>query len=96
MANEPDDTLAIIEESGRWIVCEGGVRISKPFEDKTEAEWWAWYHKCWRQPKCIGCGSAVGRPDDPWETYSVSCSFGPDWMHRSCLKRLVRETELER
>jgi hypothetical protein len=34
--NEPDYTLTITEQSGRFIVCEGGQEISKAFEDRRE------------------------------------------------------------
>jgi hypothetical protein len=85
MTNEPDYTLTIIEKDGGFIVCEGGEQISKPFEDKTKAEWWAGHRQRWHQPTCCVCGSAVSKPDDPWKAYSVSCSMGADWMHKSCM-----------
>lgn len=33
--------LTIVEEDGGWVICADGRPISKPFEDKTEALWWA-------------------------------------------------------
>jgi hypothetical protein len=87
MNAEPDYTLTIIQGADGWIVCEGGERISKPIKDRAEAEWWLKDHRLWHQPKCCVCGSAVTRPDDPWDAYSVSCSSGPDWMHKSCMEK---------
>jgi hypothetical protein len=85
---EPDYTLAIIEKDGAFVVCEGGEEISKPFENKSEAEFWAEHHRRWRQPRCCVCGSAESRADDPWDAYSVDC-YGPDWMHTSCLQAFI-------
>src|SRR6476660_8501661 len=83
---EPDYTITIIERDGLSIVCEGGVEISKPM-DPQQAKWWANQHQLWHQPRCCICNSALTRPDDPWEAYSVSCSSGADWMHKSCLQK---------
>jgi hypothetical protein len=47
--NEPDYTLTITEQNGRFIVCEGGEEISRPFEDRREAEWWLNEHWAHRQ-----------------------------------------------
>ena len=84
---EPDYTITIIERDGFSIVCEGGVEISKPL-DLQMAKWWANQHQLWHQPRCCVCGSAITRPDDPWEAYSVSCSSGADWVHKSCIQKL--------
>ena len=83
-SNEPDYTITFIERDGLVVVCEGGVEISKPM-DLKEAKWWARQHELWLQPRCV-CGSAITRPDDPQETYSVSTQSGADWMHKSCME----------
>jgi hypothetical protein len=81
---EPDYTLTIIEQDGGFVVCEGGEQISKPFEDRREAELWLNQHQLWYQPQCVICGSAIPRPDDPWECVGSSCSTGADYAHKSC------------
>jgi hypothetical protein len=90
---EPDYTLTIIEEGGGFVVCEGGKSISKPFEDRHQAEQWLRFHQKWYQPTCCGCGSAISRPDDPWEAVQASSSGGADWMHASCLQKFRAELE---
>jgi hypothetical protein len=87
MTTEPDYTLTIFKTDAGWIVFEGGIQRSKAFDDEEEAKWWAHHHELWHQPRCGWCGSAVTRPDDPWEVYSSSCSTGADWFHRSCMKK---------
>jgi hypothetical protein len=89
--SEPDYAIDIVEKDGGWIVREGGDEISRVFEDKKEAEWWARQRKLFYQPRCCVCGSAETRPDDPWEVYSVSLSLGYDWMHKTCMERFARE-----
>jgi hypothetical protein len=84
---EPDYTIEIVQKDGGWIVREGGTEISRVFESKKEADWWARYRVLFDQPRCCVCGSAVTRPDDPWEVYSASLSLGCDWMHKSCMVR---------
>ena len=88
MTTEPDYTLTIIEQDGGFVVCEGGEPISKMIPDEAAAEAFARRWECWHQPICCGCGSAITRPDDPWDAYSVS-SMGPDWMHKSCLQKVL-------
>jgi hypothetical protein len=85
--SEPDYSLTIIERGGEFIVCESSEEISKPFAELREAKGRLHYYRCWRQPSCCVCGSAIPRVDDPWEAYSVSSSSGADWMHQSCLKK---------
>ena len=85
---EPDYTITIIERDGFFIVCEGDIEISAPM-NLQKAKWWANQHQLWDQPRCGECGSAITRPDDPWEAHSVSSSAGPDWMHKSCLQKFL-------
>lgn len=87
VATEPDYTLTIIEQSGGFVVYEGGAPISVPMSGKKEADDWAEMHRRWYQPRCCICGSAITRPDDPWNAYSVD-SYGPDWIHKSCGEKL--------
>jgi hypothetical protein len=87
LASEPDYTLTIVEENGGFVVCEGGIEISKPFENRQEAERWSEYHRRWHQPSCCVCGSAITRLDDPWDAYSVD-RYGPDWVRQSCGRKL--------
>ena len=75
--SEPDYTISIIERDDLSIVCEGGIEISEPM-DRQKAKSWANQYQLWRQGRCCVCGSAITRPDDPWETYSVSSSLGAD------------------
>jgi hypothetical protein len=49
-ASEPDYTLNIVEANGGFVVCEGGIEISKRFDNRQEAERWAEYHRRWHQP----------------------------------------------
>jgi hypothetical protein len=84
---EPDYTLTIIQEDGGWVVCEGGEVITKPFTDRVQAERWLDQHRLWNQPWCCVCGSAVTRPDDPWEVCQMSTRSGADWMHKSCMEK---------
>ena len=93
---EPDYTLTIIQEDEEWVVCEGGEGISKPIEDRAEAEWWLEQHRRWHQPYCCVCHSAVTRPDDPWEVISVLTSSGADWMHKSCMEKFGSWADDER
>jgi DnaB-like helicase N terminal domain len=60
--------------------------VSDFLEIVLERETWAliWI------PVCCGCNGHEGRPDDPWECYSVS-SKGHIWFHRSCLLRAFPE-----
>jgi hypothetical protein len=44
-------------------------------------------HRLWNQPWCCVCGSAVTRPDDPWEVCQMSTRSGADWMHKSCMEK---------
>ena len=44
ITTEPDYAIDIIERDGLFIVCEGGVEISKPMEQE-EAKWWANHHQ---------------------------------------------------
>jgi hypothetical protein len=93
---EPNYTLTITEADAKvFIVCEGGEPISKPFTDRDEAEWWLNEHRKWDQPQCCVCGSAISREDDPWEAYSVSCSSGADYMHKSCMQKFHHWTDTE-
>jgi hypothetical protein len=40
-------------------------------------------------PLCCVCNSEEDRgPDDPFESYSVD-SWGPDWMHKSCMEKFL-------
>ena len=90
MAKEPDYTLTIIETDGRWIVCEGGERVSKPFADKAKAEWWAQYHADFHQPFCHVCNSGVTKPDDPWVRDPWNCTAeGSFYKHRTCMCALI-------
>ena len=95
METEPDYTLTIIERDGGFVVCEGGQEISKPFEDRGEAEWWLNHKRLWYQPTCVVCGSAIHRPDDPWELVQASCSTGADYAHRSCWQKLEHWADTE-
>src|SRR5262245_55065761 len=83
MTKEPDYTMSLIKRDDKWIVCEGGQEVSKPL-DLADAAAWHDHHIKYNQPTCCGCGSAITRPDDPWEVYSTSSSDGHDWFHRSC------------
>jgi hypothetical protein len=59
-------------------------------EYKRTGNWAPVAKALWNAPPvCICCGGEDDRgPADPWEAYSVSCSMGPDWGHRSCLEKL--------
>jgi hypothetical protein len=96
VTNEPDYTLTIIQEDGGWVVCEGGVSISRRFEKLTDAGWWFEQHRMWHQPCCCVCGSPITRPDDPWVAYQVSCSSGADYMHQSCMEKFEAWTDDEK
>ena len=86
---EPNYTLAIEKKGGGFVVYEGGIEVSKKFETKQEAEDWAEYRRRWDQPCCCGCGSSIGRADDPWDNIGVD-RYGPDWMHKSCKEKHLR------
>jgi hypothetical protein len=96
---EPDCRLTIVREMEDWAVARVEI-ISRPFEDRAKAERWLEQHRRWYEPGCCGCGSAVTRPDDSWEAYSVG-SLGPDWMHKRCMekfdagrnKRIIRDED---
>ena len=93
--SEPDYTINIAEKDGGWIVCEGGVEISRMFESKQEAMWWARHHALFHQPHCCVCGSAETRPDDPWEVIAVSLNTGFDWVHTTCMEKICEAAERE-
>jgi hypothetical protein len=81
---EPDYTVTINERDGKFIVAEGGREVSRLFDDRKEAEAWARHLQLFYQPLCIVCGSAISRPDDPWEVVQSSTQTGFDYAHRSC------------
>src|SRR6266436_129033 len=87
LTGEPDYTLTILKEPDGWVVYAGGRQRSKPFPSEAEAKSWARMHELFYQPTCLGCGSAINRPEDPWEVVQASCSSGFDYMHRSCLEK---------
>lgn len=85
MTDEPNYELTITKTAEGWIVCEAGKEIRGPFSDEASAKEVAFaYHRMF-QPQCLICGSAVTRPDDPWDAYSVS-SKTIEWMHKSCME----------
>jgi len=58
-------------------------------EYRRTGDWTPVARELWTAPPvCCGCDGTDDRgPSDPWEVYSVSSSFGPDWFHRSCMEK---------